>query len=115
MATHSGILAWTIPWKEEPGGLKSDTTEATEHARIALCWSLMCSEVTQLIHIYSFLIFFSIMEKTIRDQIQFPVLYGRTLLFICLLHKSLPLLIPDSQSLPPTTAPWQPHVCSLCL
>ena len=21
MATHSGILAWTIPWTEEPGGL----------------------------------------------------------------------------------------------
>ena len=23
MATHSGILAWRIPWKEEPGGLQS--------------------------------------------------------------------------------------------
>ena len=21
MATHSGILAWRIPWTEEPGGL----------------------------------------------------------------------------------------------
>ena len=21
MATHSSILAWKIPWKEEPGGL----------------------------------------------------------------------------------------------
>ena len=21
MATHSGILAWRIPWMEEPGGL----------------------------------------------------------------------------------------------
>ena len=30
MATHSGILAWRIPWTEEPGGLQSmglDTTE----------------------------------------------------------------------------------------
>ena len=32
MATHSSILAWEIPWTEEPGGLqskvhkKSDTT-----------------------------------------------------------------------------------------
>ena len=32
MATHSSILAWRIPWTEEPGGLqsigsqKSDTT-----------------------------------------------------------------------------------------
>ena len=23
MATHSGILAWEMPWTEEPGGLQS--------------------------------------------------------------------------------------------
>ena len=23
MATHSSIVAWKIPWKEEPGGLQS--------------------------------------------------------------------------------------------
>ena len=23
MATHSGIIAWRIPWTEEPGGLQS--------------------------------------------------------------------------------------------
>ena len=23
MATHSNILAWRIPWTEEPGGLQS--------------------------------------------------------------------------------------------
>ena len=23
MATHSNILAWKIPWTEEPGGLRS--------------------------------------------------------------------------------------------
>ena len=23
MATHSGILAWEIPWAEKPGGLQS--------------------------------------------------------------------------------------------
>ena len=23
MATHSSVLAWTIPWTEEPGGLQS--------------------------------------------------------------------------------------------
>ena len=30
MATHSSVLAWEIPWTEEPGGLQSmglDTTE----------------------------------------------------------------------------------------
>ena len=31
-ATHSSLLAWRIPWTEEPGGVReSDTTEATEH------------------------------------------------------------------------------------
>ena len=29
MATHSSILAWRIPWTEEPGGLQSDATKAT--------------------------------------------------------------------------------------
>ena len=24
MATHSSILAWRIPWTEEPGGLESE-------------------------------------------------------------------------------------------
>ena len=39
MATHSSILAWRIPWAEEPGRLQStgskelDTTEATELTR----------------------------------------------------------------------------------
>ena len=23
MATHSGVLAWEIPWTEEPGGLQT--------------------------------------------------------------------------------------------
>ena len=35
MATHSSILAWKIPWTEEPGGLKeSDTTEHHTHSHL---------------------------------------------------------------------------------
>ena len=39
MATHSSILAWTIPWMEEPGRLQctgckeSDTTERLHYIR----------------------------------------------------------------------------------
>ena len=35
MATHSSVLAWRIPWTEEPGGLQkeSDMTKATEYAQ----------------------------------------------------------------------------------
>ena len=38
MATHSSILAWEIPWTEEPGGLQSMVSQrvgqdwATEHS-----------------------------------------------------------------------------------
>ena len=31
MITHSSILAWRMPWAEEPGGLQSDTTERLSH------------------------------------------------------------------------------------
>ena len=38
MTTHSSILAWRIPWTEEPGGLpfiqlkELDMTEETQHS-----------------------------------------------------------------------------------
>ena len=41
MATHSSILAWRIPWTEEPAGYSPwdckevDMTEAAEHAHKA--------------------------------------------------------------------------------
>ena len=31
MATHSGILAWEIPWTEEPGGLQSGGSQRVRH------------------------------------------------------------------------------------
>ena len=31
MATHSGILAWKIPWTEEPGGLLSMGSQRVRH------------------------------------------------------------------------------------
>ena len=30
MATHSNILAWEIPWTEEPGGLQSKGCEESD-------------------------------------------------------------------------------------
>ena len=41
IATHSSILAWKIPWTEEPGGLQSmgsqeaDTTEYVAYTQLA--------------------------------------------------------------------------------
>ena len=31
MATHSSVLAWRIPWTEEPGGLQSVGSERVGH------------------------------------------------------------------------------------
>ena len=31
MATHSSILAWKIPWTEEPGGLQSTGSQRIWH------------------------------------------------------------------------------------
>ena len=31
MATHSNILAWRIPWTEEPGGLQSIESQRVRH------------------------------------------------------------------------------------
>ena len=33
MATHSSILAWKIPWTEEPGGLQSMGLQRVSHER----------------------------------------------------------------------------------
>ena len=33
MATHSSILAWEIPWTEEPGGLHSMESQRVRHDR----------------------------------------------------------------------------------
>ena len=56
MATHSNILAWRIPWTEEPGGLQSmgsqrvrqdGATEDTQHLRGSqdFCGSCMYSKL----------------------------------------------------------------------
>jgi len=31
MATHSSILAWRIPWTEEPGGVQSTESQRVGH------------------------------------------------------------------------------------
>ena len=31
MATHCSVLAWRIPWTEEPGGLQSESPQRIGH------------------------------------------------------------------------------------
>ena len=46
MATHSSVLAWRIPWTEEPGGLQS-----MELQRVRRDWSNLAR-----MHVFSFLL-----------------------------------------------------------
>ena len=34
MATHSNILAWEIPWTQEPGGLQSMGSQRVRHHQV---------------------------------------------------------------------------------
>ena len=36
MATHSNVLAWRIPWTEEPGGLQSTGSQSWIGLRLTL-------------------------------------------------------------------------------
>ena len=35
MATHSSILAWRVPWTEEPSGLQSMGSQRFRHAQLS--------------------------------------------------------------------------------
>ena len=39
MATHSSILAWRIPWTEEPGGLQSIGSQRVGHDCVTITTS----------------------------------------------------------------------------
>ena len=41
MATHSSILAWRIPWTEEPGGLQSMGSQRVGHDQVTLLTYLL--------------------------------------------------------------------------
>ena len=58
MATHSSILAWEIPWTEEPGGLQSSGWHRVGHDWATNCFTFMLSET-------------SIWSKSMRDELWF--------------------------------------------
>ena len=43
MATHSSILAWRIPWTEEPGGLQSMGLHRAGLQQQLAQWTVICS------------------------------------------------------------------------
>ena len=61
MATHSSILAWRIPWTEEPSGLQSGGSQAsdtTEHMRTTKN-NFVCGRIFQT----PFLIIYSLLPE----------------------------------------------------
>ena len=53
MATHSSILAWRIPWTEEPGGIQSMESQRVRHDRsdLARTHTNLASPISDLIGI----------------------------------------------------------------
>ena len=44
MATHSSILAWRIPWTEEPGGLQSMGSQRVRHDWASSLHFIICKQ-----------------------------------------------------------------------
>ena len=49
MATHSSILAWRIPWTEEPGRLQSMGLQRVGHDRVTFTKSRKTSKEPNLV------------------------------------------------------------------
>ena len=79
MATHSSILAWEIPWTEEPGGLQSmghkelDTTEQLTTATTILCYYCGYKDRQTWIFITSLLKLHKTPSAILREELQAPI------------------------------------------
>ena len=84
MATHSSILAWKIPWTEEPGGLQSMGLQRLRHDRVTNTHTHIHVYILRLLSITSYYKILNI----------FPVLYSKALLLMFFMHSSLyPLIL----------------------
>ena len=64
MATHSNILAWRIPWTEEPGGLQSSSVQSLSHVwLVETPWTVACQASLSITNSQSLLKLMSIMSK----------------------------------------------------
>ena len=67
MATHSHIVAWRIPWKEEPGGLYSIGPQRVVHD-----WSNIAHTHKSRIYVYNQ--FFPSTTKVLKYQVTYKVM-----------------------------------------
>ena len=73
MATNPSILAWRIPWAEEPGGLQSMGSQSqTRLKQLSAC-------IFKLRYVHSFFFFFKTKRYCTLNRLQ----YGVNITFIC--------------------------------
>ena len=61
MATHSSMLAWRIPWTEEPGGLRSIGSQRHRHNRSDLAhtcpalkeYRMLAAPISQFLKVFT--------------------------------------------------------------
>ena len=69
MATHAGILAWKIPWTEQPGRLQSTgqkECDMTEHARIFM--DCLISALAEACGVNDFVIYRPIRDLSVNKR-----------------------------------------------
>ena len=80
MATHSSILAWEIPWTEEPGGLQSRGQERIGHGLVTKQHQRIYIQITYHTFCVSILIWLDILflftsiliiNKIVKDELLF--------------------------------------------
>ena len=85
MATHSGILAWKIPWTEELGGLQSMGLQRVRYDR-ATSLSLLCIKYInskELLHKTGNCIQYLIITYMEKNWYKNEYIYMRTYTYVC--------------------------------
>jgi len=64
MATHSNILAWRIPWTEDPGGLQSMGSQRVAHNWLANTFTLSLYLYRIIIHTFINILLYASVSKS---------------------------------------------------
>ena len=123
MATHSSILAWRIPWTEEPGGLQSMGSQRIRHdwATNTTIYICICIYIYAYTHTHTHIVFYTVSHyDSLRKTGHSPPCYpgGPCCLpildvIVCTMDPKLPVC--SSPCSPPPAPLWRPQVWSLSL
>ena len=75
MATYSSILAWEIPWTEEPGGLQSIRSKRIRHHWATFSWDCPTSGLTwERLVFFTLVNFFGLMKVLLVLKSNLPII-----------------------------------------